>query len=86
MLDQFVISRTFYTLNVRIHVDLRRKEANLYATYERRLVMVDHPVPLQDAATPERAEAFLSRHVGEHGSLLETLYARFQKSAACNNS
>ena len=73
MLASFTIRRTFNRLNVSLRVEREHAEATLDVTYDRLLVRVGAPVPYMDAYSPELAEAWLSRPLGERGSFVEAL-------------
>lgn len=73
MLAHFAVRRDFNKLAVVLYVDCQREEASATVTYSRRIIRLNVPVPFQDAATPEAAEGWLCRPVGECGSLLERL-------------
>ncbi len=75
MLSMFRIERTFNDLTMSLHVDATAKEATGMIVYDRRIVGMMRPadVPYADVSTPEKAEAWLSRPIGERGSLVETM-------------
>jgi len=75
MLSMFKVERTFKRLAVSLHVDAVAKEVTSMIVYDRRIVEVINPtdVPYADVSTPDKAEAWLSRPVGERGSLIETM-------------
>lgn len=75
MLTMFQCRRTFCKLTVSILVDAERREASGTVTYDRRILRLlgglDLPFHMVD--TPDKAEAWLGRNIGERGSLMETL-------------
>jgi hypothetical protein len=81
MLQYFAVKRAFYKLSVRLFVDVEHREAEITVLYDHR-IKSSRTVRFDQVATVELAEAFLSQHVGERGSLLETLEHQFRSEAA----
>lgn len=81
MLSYFGLRRTYYLLSATIYVDVDRREAELSVKYDGRLKR-NVTIPFDDVATPEKAEAYFTRRVGVHGTLLETLENDFKREAA----
>jgi hypothetical protein len=75
MLAMFQCKKTFCRLTVSLHVDVERREASGTVTYDRRIVrLIDgKDVRFHEVDTPEKADAWLSRPMGERGSLVEHL-------------
>lgn len=81
MLALFIVRRTFNKLKVSLVVDLEHKDAEISVYYEGRL-KVSQTVRFDEVSSPEKAEAYLSRDAGIHGSLVETLEHRYRAEAA----
>lgn len=73
MLDFFQMSRTFHKLRVTLYVDTRTKDAAVTITYDRRIVRLDYSTAFHYVATPELADKWFSRDMGERGNLVEFL-------------
>jgi signal transduction protein with GAF and PtsI domain len=81
MLSQFMVRRHFNKLSARLYVDLESKEAAISLIYDR-LLVEDQDLSAADfekVKTPEMAEAWLSKPIGEHGTLIETLEQRYRR-------
>lgn len=73
MLASFTARRTFCKLVISLQVDCERKTADALVTYDRRIVYQGWSQPYEAVSTPEKAEAFLSRPVGQHATFVEHL-------------
>lgn len=86
MFSFFQIEKTFGKASARIYSDVKRGEAHLTVVYDRRIVAIGdivNPtcqrverfgrVEYVNLLTPEGAEAFLSRDMGERGSFIEEI-------------
>lgn len=75
MLTMFQCRRIYHKLAVSLTVDLERKDVSGMIMYDRRIVRTfdAKDAPLHEVHTPEMAEAWLSRPVGERGSFVEML-------------
>lgn len=75
MLTMFQCRRTYHALVVSLMVDVERKDVSGTITYDRRIVRTFDvkDAPFHEVSTPERAEAWLSRPLGERGSFVETM-------------
>ncbi len=75
MLTMFQCRRTYHKLVVSLMVDLERKDVSGTIAYDRRIVhMFDaKDAPFHEVCTPDKAEAWLSRPLGERGSFVETM-------------
>jgi hypothetical protein len=84
MLTFFTVKRHYCGLDARLYVDGEHQEAEISLSYNR-LIVAGQAIPFSVVATPEKAEAWLSRPMGERGSFLETMqwqYSRQPQSAA----
>lgn len=75
MLTMFQCRSTFQKLVVSIHVDVEKKDVSGTITYDRRIVRLFDAgdAPFHEVCTPEKADAWMRRPIGERGSLVETL-------------
>jgi len=75
MLKMFQCKSTYQKLVVSIHVDIEKKDVSGTITYDRRIVRLFDvaDAPFHEVSTPEKAEAWLRRPIGERGSMVETL-------------
>lgn len=75
MLAMFQCRSTYNKLVVSLHVDVEKKDVSGTITYDRRIMrMFDvKDAPFHQVCTPEKAEAWMGRTIGERGSLVETL-------------
>lgn len=73
MLSQFTVKRHFCGVDVSIHVDCERKEASAAIKYNKRIAWLGD-VAFWEVQTPEHAERFMSRPIGETGNWLEDLH------------
>jgi hypothetical protein len=89
MLTFFRVERTFYKLRASITAELTKHpkdghkwEAQLLVTYDRRIVQngLFTAADLPSVNTPEGAEAWMSRPMGEQGSWLEAAERHFRAS------
>ena len=81
MLDFFIVRKTFYGLVATVTVDVRKAEADFRATLDGRIVLDESLKHFHEVATPEKAEAWLSRDMGETGTFVETLWQRYRARA-----
>ena len=81
MLQYFAVSRDYNKLRVRLFVDLEHKDAEISVMYAGRLKR-SQTIRFDEVSTPEKAEAYLSRQAGIHGSLVETLEHQYRSEAA----
>ena len=78
MLANFTIKRTFRETRVTLYVDCERKAASIVATHNR-IIRDQGDIEFWKVETPEKANRFLSETIGERGSLIETLQARYSR-------
>lgn len=76
MLATFIIKRHFCGTDVKLYVDLQDKTAQLTVTHKRIIQRVEtlQPWDWQHVITPEKAEEWLSRPMGERGNATEYLH------------
>ena len=82
MLASFTVRRNFCKLVVSLHVDCTTKTADALVTYDGRIVYQGWSQPYEAVSTPEKAEAYLSRPVGQHSSLIEHLEFTYRRQSA----
>jgi hypothetical protein len=83
MISSFTIKRTFYRTSVSLTVDCERETADLLAKHNR-IIRDMGQIEFWKVSTPEKAERFLSETIGERGSLIETLHARYERLYAAH--
>jgi hypothetical protein len=74
MLSSFIVKRHYCGLSVSIIVDCETRESSVTMSYNRRLAVVSAPIPFADTDTPAKANSWLSRPSGVHGSFLESMH------------
>lgn len=76
MLASFIIKRHFCGTGITLYVDVEAKDAHLTVTHKRIIQRIEtlSPADWQHVATPEKAEAWLSRPMGERGNATEYLH------------
>mgnify|MGYP001163372228 CR=1 FL=1 len=82
MLASFTVRRNFCKLVVSLHVDCASKTAEALVTYGGRIVYQGWSQPYDAVSTPEKAEAFLSRPVGQHATFVEHLEFTYRRQSA----
>lgn len=70
MLTMFTMEKTFYKLVIRLYVDAKRQESSVTVTYDR-YIRHTSDIPFHEVATPELAERWLAKPMGERGNLVE---------------
>lgn len=82
MLASFVIRRTFYETRISLVVDCDRKQADMTVTHRGRIVAMEaiRKANLPCVMTPENANRWLSREIGEHGTIIETLHHHYRQA------
>lgn len=78
MITSFTIKRHFCGTGVTLYVDCERKAADIICTHDR-IIRDQGTVEFWKVDEPQKAERFLSEIIGERGSLIETLNARYQR-------
>lgn len=73
MLSQFTSKRHFSGVDVSIYVDCEAKLASAMVKYQGRIAW-QGSVAFWEVQTPEHAERYMSRPMGETGSWLEDLH------------
>jgi len=76
MLSMFIIKRHFCGTDVKLYVDLQDKTAELTVSHKRRIKRIEtvRPSDWQHVTTPEKAERWLSRPMGERDNATEYLH------------
>lgn len=76
MLATFIIKRHFCGTDVKLYVDLEAKEAELTVCHKRIIKRIEtlQPWDWQHVTTPEKADRWLSRPMGERGNAIEHLH------------
>ena len=81
MLSLFIIHRTFNSTRITLTVDCENRTADITVTHDR-IIRDQGSCNIWECDAPEKAEAYLSKGRGPHGSLIETLNAQYRSLAA----
>jgi hypothetical protein len=80
MLHFFSVKRVLKTLDVRVFVDVERKEAEVSVRQFGR-IRYSMTVPFEEVSTFGMAEDYLGKALGEGGPLIRTLEERYRIAA-----
>lgn len=80
MLAMFQLKKTFNKLSVSVWVSCEQKNASVIVTYNR-VIVATQDIPFHEANTPDKANAWLARPMGERGSFVEYLEWRYRIEA-----
>lgn len=78
MLVQFIAERVFNKLKLRVYVDCDTHCAEVTVTYDR-LYKGEWSANFAEVATPDLAERYLTKPMGEYGSLIESLEIQYRQ-------
>ncbi len=72
MLTQFKCESHYNQLHVTLYVECNMKDAGVALTYDR-LFYGEWVVPFREVSTPELAERWMHRPIGERGNFMEDM-------------